>query len=138
MKATIRIKSKMPQEKEPIELVTQGDYEVQGDHFVVTYEESAVTGMEGTQTTLKNHGQDLILARQGAFNSILEFSKSEKKICLYDTPYGTFEMVTDTKTCAINANDSNLLVDLVYDLSIMGEDQGRAELYISCTTDKAQ
>jgi len=40
-------------DKNVLELVTEGKYYKKGNAYYVTYKESEVTGMEGTTTTLK-------------------------------------------------------------------------------------
>ena len=39
-------------EKEKIEVVTVGEFSINGDEFIATYDETEISGMEGTKTTL--------------------------------------------------------------------------------------
>ena len=41
------------EERDKIELYTEGKFYKKGDHYYISYAESELTGMEGTTTTLK-------------------------------------------------------------------------------------
>ena len=56
-----------------LELVTDGEYEYAKDLVKIVYQESPVTGMEGTTTTLQITPQDVRLNREGNMTSSTVF-----------------------------------------------------------------
>lgn len=77
-------------EDDTIELVTEGrltDYG--GGTLVLSYQESELTGMEGTETVIHMEEDGKItLVRTGQFNSQMIFEEGERHLTLYQTPYG--------------------------------------------------
>ena len=55
------------------ELMTDGTLEVTEDGLVLSYEESELTGMEGTTTTFEVCGPRVTLTRSGTVNSQMVF-----------------------------------------------------------------
>ena len=73
-----------------IELVTEGRLTDHGeDGLILSYQESELTGMEGTETILHMDPDGTItLLRTGQFNSQMIFQEGERHLSLYQTPYG--------------------------------------------------
>lgn len=77
-------------EDEAIELVTEGRLLDCGDDGLsLSYQESELTGMEGTLTTfqVEKNGR-VTLLRMGEFNSQMVFEEGRRHLSLYQTPYG--------------------------------------------------
>ena len=77
-------------DEDSIELVTEGrltDRGEEGLHLV--YQESELTGMEGTQTSfqIEKNGR-VTLVRSGGVNSQMVFEVGKSHLSLYQTPYG--------------------------------------------------
>ncbi len=73
---------------------------LRGEHRVeLVWEESALSGMEGSSASL---GFDLAspglvtMLREGAVSTALVFEKGKRHICCYRTPYSSFEVCTYT------------------------------------------
>lgn len=58
----------------------------------LSYMESAVTGMEGTRTSMTIFPEQVVLDRAGSITSRMVFKEGLKNSFLYDTPYGTATM----------------------------------------------
>jgi len=73
-----------------IELVTEGRLTDHGEGgLILSYQESELTGMEGTETVLHMDPDGTItLLRTGQFNSQMIFQQGERHLSLYQTPYG--------------------------------------------------
>lgn len=73
-----------------IELVTEGRLVDHGEEgLILSYQESELTGMEGTETVLHMDPDGTItLLRTGQFNSQMIFQQGERHLSLYQTPYG--------------------------------------------------
>ena len=62
------------QEDDVIELVTEGRLEREDEgHFTLSYQESEVTGLEGTLTTFQIEPERITLMRLGGVNSEMVF-----------------------------------------------------------------
>jgi uncharacterized beta-barrel protein YwiB (DUF1934 family) len=90
-------------EPDEVELVTAGRLRKDGPSYVLTYEESELTGLDGTHTTVQVEGDRVTLLREGEFNAQMVFQEGRRHLSLYRTPYGSM---------AIGVNTSHLLADL--------------------------
>ena len=129
-KAIITIRTLLPGEKEYIELTSQGFVQRLEKEIILTYKESALTGMDNTDTTIILEVSDVTIIRQGDFCSTLEFSTSEPKMCLYHTPYGTLNVTTHTREYNFKDHGKELELHLDYGLVIEGELQGDTKMEI--------
>lgn len=75
-------------DEEHIDLVTCATLYNRGGKFYVAYEESELTGMEGTHTTVKLDGKSVTLIRTGAYPSHMQFVEEERQVGLYETAAG--------------------------------------------------
>ncbi|TDT62353.1 DUF1934 domain-containing protein [Fonticella tunisiensis] len=105
---------------EEIELITEGRYYKEGDHFFAEYEESEISGMEGTKTTVKIEDDSLIITRRGTTNSSLVFKKGLNHKSLYSTPYGALEVVIKPRKVLIDVNEAGGNVKLEYRMEASG------------------
>ena len=74
------------QEPEEMELTVHGKLYFRGGCFFVSYEESAMTGMEGTRTTLKVEPGRVEIIRTGKNHSRLCFQEGLRHESPYRTP----------------------------------------------------
>ena len=76
-----------------VELTTTGELNVMPDSYTLKYEESELTGMEGTTTeiTVSNTGV-VSLSRKGTVNSNLVFEEGQRHLSYYDTKDGAFSI----------------------------------------------
>ena len=74
------------QEDDVIELVTEGRLEREDEgHFTLSYQESEVTGLEGTLTTFQIEPERITLMRLGGVNSEMVFELGRRHLSMYDT-----------------------------------------------------
>ena len=91
-------------EDETIEMVTEGRLEEDGSAgFTLSYQESELTGLEGTLTTFQIEKDRITLMRVGEVNSQMVFEEGRRHLSMYNTPYGAIE---------IGINTSHLMTDL--------------------------
>ena len=84
---SIRGRQEYPeQEPEIIELVTEGTMEFRSGGWDITYEESALTGLEGVTTTFRVEPGKVILSRKGALKSQMIFQENVPHESLYQMP----------------------------------------------------
>lgn len=124
-------------EDEKIEVVTPGSFSKKGDSFYAIYNETEISGMEGTTTTLKIAENKFSIIRFGSTNAKMEFQKLKPNISLYDTPYGTLEVNINTRDLSIDINEDGGEVYVRYNLSISGMKPQSTILNIKIKTQKA-
>jgi uncharacterized beta-barrel protein YwiB (DUF1934 family) len=76
------------EEAQTVQIVTDGTMKTEGDTVYLSYEESEMTGMEGTTTTFQVQKDHVVLTRTGAVESRMVFEKGKKDISLYNMGYG--------------------------------------------------
>ena len=84
------------QEPEEMELTVHGKLYFRGGCFFVSYEESAMTGLEDTRTTLKVEPERVEIIRTGKNHSRLCFQEGLRHESPYRTPYGLLQLATVT------------------------------------------
>lgn len=97
----ISIKGKQTYEDmddETIELVTEGRLDEDGDAgYTLSYQESELTGLEGTLTTFQIEPDRITLMRIGEVNSQMVFEEGRRHLSMYNTPYGALSVGVSTK-----------------------------------------
>ncbi len=117
------------EQAEEMDLVTAATmYERNGKYFIA-YDESELTGLEGTHTTMKLDGKTVTLTRSGSFPSRMLFSEAERHVGVYKGPEG-LDMTITTSTSqvrnSVGENGGALVLD--YTTEIMGAPMGEHHL----------
>lgn len=107
---------------ESVELITQGEYYRKDNEYFAEYEESEISGMEGTRTTMKINEDTLRIVRSGTTTSDMMFKKGLNHVSLYNTPFGTLEVMIRPKKVDIEVNDDGGNVRLEYRMEAFGMD----------------
>lgn len=118
-------------EKDTIELMTEGKYYKKNDCIFLVYDESEISGMEGSTTTLKIGKGQIMMKRFGSSESKLIFEKGIRHKTMYGTAYGNMEMEVTTSKIDIEADEEGLKrLDLCYRLNVCGNASMRNELCV--------
>lgn len=116
---------------EVIELVTAGKLEDRGDGGItLSYQESEVTGLEGTLTTIQVEPRRVTLLRMGAYNSQMVFEEGRRHMSLYDTPYGALSVGINTRKLRSTLSRQGGEVMIYYALEIEHGTAGRNMFHI--------
>ena len=107
------------------QLMTEGTLEVTEDGLRFFYEETALTGMEGTTTTFEVQGNRVILTRSGAVNSQMVFEEGKQHTSLYETPFGDLPVDIQTGTLKHNLTERGGLMDIRYSIAVAHTATGR-------------
>lgn len=76
------------EEKQSIQIVTDGTMHIDGDTTYISYEESEISGMEGATTTFEVKKDHVVLRRSGSVESKMVFEKGKKDVSLYNVGFG--------------------------------------------------
>lgn len=122
---SIKGKQSFPQSPpEVIELVTEGKLEDHdGEGITLSYQESEVTGLEGTLTTIQVEPRRVTLQRVGSVNSQMVFEEGRRHLSMYDTPYGALSVGINTRKMRTSLDSRGGDVTIYYALEI---EHGRA------------
>lgn len=101
-----------------IELVTSGLYSHSDDETVFSYQESEITGMDGTKTTFSIRPEIITLTREGSINSQMVFQEGKKHIFAYVTEYGTTAMGVSTHRILEGMGNNGGKVEIDYTIDM--------------------
>lgn len=111
---------------EEIELVTAGVMERDGQGgCIISYQESELTGLEGTTTSFEVRGPQVILSRTGSVNSQMVFEEGKQHTSLYETPFGELAIDIQTSRLRHSLTERGGLLDLRYSISVDHSATGR-------------
>lgn len=104
--------------KDVIELVTDGKYSHREGETFFSYMESEITGLAGTKTSFSVRPDNVTMSRAGTLNTTMIFEPGKKHHFLYDTPYGAATMGLRTKFVnhSLGANGGDMEIEYVIDL----------------------
>jgi uncharacterized beta-barrel protein YwiB (DUF1934 family) len=108
-----------------VELMTEGTMEVEGDTYRLTYQESELTGMEGTTTTFEVRGPQVILTRAGGVNSQMVFEEGQQHTSLYETPYGELSIDVQTSRLHHTLSEQGGKMEIHYSIAVEHTVAGR-------------
>lgn len=118
-KAIITVDSTVLNDEEDlIGVVTPGDFCKVEDGFIAEYNETKLSGMEGTKTTIVIRKDSFDLIREGTTETKMEFKINEKTVSLYKTPYGILDISIDTRKLDINIDEDGGAINAMYTLEI--------------------
>ena len=107
------------QEDDTIELVTEGCLSPDGDDsYTLSYQESPLTGLEGTLTTFQIEPGRVTLLRVGEVNSQMVFEEGRRHLSMYDTPYGALSIGVNTRRMRneLGANGGSIEIDYAIEI----------------------
>lgn len=105
-------------EPQNTEIMTPGTLYNKGDYIYVIYSESKLTGMEGTDTTLKLGQDQMTILRRGSVEATQVFIKGYTDQFLYRTTFANFEMRITTKELDIERSNNKINISATFTLEI--------------------
>lgn len=105
-------------DSDSIELVTAGTLERTEQGYFLSYQESAITGMEGTTTSFEISPRMVTLTRTGVVCSQMVFEAGRRHLSLYQTPYGSMEVGVAARSVhsTIGEQGGELKIDYAIDI----------------------
>lgn len=107
------------------ELMTEGTLHLTEEGLVLTYQETALTGMEGTTTTFEIQGERVVLTRSGSVNSRMVFEEGRQHTSLYETPYGELSVDINTSRLRHNLTERGGIMEIQYSIAVEHAVTGR-------------
>ncbi len=114
-----------------VELVTAGQYGFENGESRFTYEESELTGLDGTRTTFTISPMGVVLRREGSLNTEMVFQQGKKNFFLYETPFGSATMGVDTRRIHTRLGEHGGQLELDYDIDFNHTPVGSNKFKIS-------
>ena len=118
------------QEPEVIELVTEGTMEFRNGGWDITYEESALTGLEGVTTTFRVEPGKVTLTRKGALHSEMVFQEGVSHDSLYQMAFGTLMLTVKAPFVYFDIVPDGGVIDLSYDINIENTEAGVIDYHL--------
>ncbi len=107
------------------ELMTEGTMTLTPEGMRLSYEETALTGMEGTTTTFEVKARQVILTRSGKVNSQMIFEEGRQHTSLYETPFGELPVDIQTSKLAHNLTERGGVMEIKYSIAVAHTVTGR-------------
>ena len=118
------------QDPEVIELVTGGTMEFTNGGWDISYEESALTGLEGVTTTFRVEPDKVILTRTGKLNSRMVFQTGVPHDSLYQMEFGALMLTVEAKYVFFDLIPEGGVIDLLYSISIENTEAGEIDYHL--------
>lgn len=114
-----------------VELLTEGEFYKNDGKYYAVYQESDVTGMEGTTTTVEVDNDKVSIIREGTITNQMIFIKDKKTTSYYDTQFGALTIGVLSDKINVDIDDNGGIIDVGYSLEINEETVGKNQFYIS-------
>ena len=121
--------------QQPSEQICFGRMAEKNGTKYVFYEESEVTGLEGTKTTIKWNDERIIILRSGTLEHRQEFCQGLVDKSLYQTPYLKIPLETATKYLYAGFRKGIWNLEIEYSLSHSGQPYGDMKILIEIEED---
>ncbi|MDY6083862.1 MAG: DUF1934 domain-containing protein [Dialister sp.] len=105
---------------ETISLESDGIYGDNGKFKYVSYEETELSGLSGTTTTVRMYPDRCVLTRTGSFMQRIEYIPGKETRAGYETPAGTIPVTVVTKKLEDSLTDEGGEFRLVYEVEVTG------------------
>lgn len=105
-------------EPDRIDLITTGRLYRRSGKYFVTYDETELTGMEGSRTTLKLEPEQVTMTRTGTFPAQMLFAAHKRHVGLYETECGSLAISTHTSQLVNTIGDNGGSLSIDYTVEI--------------------
>ena len=116
-------------EPETVEINTVGRLSEENGRIEISYEETEVTGMEGSTTAVSYEPSQsglVTMLREGVVSTALVFEEGKRHHCLYNTPFMPFQVCVHTLKVDNRLSEDKLL-ELDYVVEIRGAQAERTK-----------
>ncbi len=118
------------QEPDVIELVTEGILEQLPDGWLLRYQESDLTGLDGVETTFQVQGKTVTLTRAGKLNSQMVFQENVPHDSLYQMEFGALMLTVCATKVMADITELGGVIDLRYTIEIEQTAAGEIDYHL--------
>lgn len=118
------------QEPELVELVTEGTLESTANGWLLTYEESDLTGLKGVTTSFLVEPGKITLSRKGPLNSQMVFQEGMYHESLYQMEFGALMITVCASMVRYDISEEGGTIDLTYSIEIEQTAAGCIEYHL--------
>jgi uncharacterized beta-barrel protein YwiB (DUF1934 family) len=116
--------------EEPVVVTACGIYHFTNGKHYIQYEEKSGESEEVFKNMMKISSNEITLSKKGTQSSQMVFQLNESDQAIYQTPYGSFSFVTDTKSIVLKETNKRIEVRMEYSLSADGSKVSDNEITI--------
>ena len=114
-----------------VELISEGTMTIADDgEIVLSYQESELTGMEGTTTQFAIRGVTVVLTRSGGVNAQMVFQRGTQHSSLYETAWGTLVVDIATSRLVHRLDEHGGILEIQYTIAVEHQVTGRSQFKI--------
>ena len=124
IKITIHSFSGQLTNPDKITVVAYGKMAKRFDKYYAVYEETSLTGMEGTKTTIKWDENSVTILRTGTYNNRQEYIVGYPCESVYATPYLTIPIKSTTTVVEVKKHQGIWNLHVEYELEVGQETNG--------------
>lgn len=92
-------------EPDKMSFITEGTFSKANNEYTVSYQESEITGLNGTTTILKVQPDSVTLIRHGNVSSMMLFEVGKTHLTDYATEYGSVMLGVTAKKVEVSIDD---------------------------------
>lgn len=132
-RAKITVRGIQTTENEPpetTELVTFGTFSSENGKVCLRYEETELTGLQGTTTEFCVEGEIVTLTRTGSLRTQMRFSQGQYSRTLYDLGFGALLLGVSTERVSSRWDERGGVLELSYRVSIEEQAAGTIDCRI--------
>ena len=122
--------SYLDQEPEQLELVTEGTLEDRGNTWILSYEETELTGMAGVTTTFIVERDKITLKRTGRLNSQMVFQEGTSHESLYEMEFGALMISVFANRVMADICHDGGMIDLIYTIELEQSATGTIDYHL--------
>ena len=119
------------QEPEIIELTTEGTMERQKEVWVLSYEESDLTGLAGVTTAFRVGPRGVVLKRTGKLQNQMIFMEGRRHESLYQLDIGALMIAVKATSVKSDVSEQGGTVDIYYNIEIEDTAMGTMEYHLT-------
>ena len=120
-------------EPQTTEMYSDARLRLTDDRFSLSYEESELTGMEGSSSQISflySQPQLVTMLRSGSVSTALVFEPGKRHFCTYKTPFMPFEVCVQTLHIDNQLLSPAATLDIDYLVEIRGAEAERCRLHL--------
>ena len=117
------------QEPDEIELVTDGILESTEKGWILSYQESELTGLAGVQTTFLIERNKITLTRTGKLSSQMVFQEGVSHDSLYQMEFGALMITVCATRVRADLSEYGGVLDLQYSIEIEQNAAGKIDYH---------